>query len=310
MMKLIRRRRRRRRRGSNLKNGFLMKKPAVMSATSVPILVTSTVGKLNEFRVPITLFGTKSGKIITTTTIIDSGAGGSFINWMFVRKHWLTTQKLSKPFHIRTVDGSNSKDGHVTDYCVLTVQIDNRCMIGKFNVTQLSEKDDMLLGVPWLKATAPEINWTNGTIAMARTKRSHFIERVINRGRTKAGNPAYDFTPHRSPTIEEEEDTEEFTPQKKLPRNSPLILKQDAKKKKKKTKKSTPAIPETPDNPPDQIPTSIPEFDATNDTWVGEVACALCVDDIATYPIADDEVLLEYSADGTSVRLIENFDFA
>jgi len=43
-------------------------------------------------------------------------------------------------------------------------------MIGKFNVTQLSEKDDMLLGVPWLKATAPEIDWTNGTIAMARTK--------------------------------------------------------------------------------------------------------------------------------------------
>src|SRR6267154_6201430 len=48
----------------------------------------------------------------------------------------------------------------------------------------------------------------------------------------------------------------------------------------------------------------------TNDTWVGEVACALHVDDVATYPIADDEVLLEYSADRTSVRLIENFDFA
>jgi len=39
-------------------------------------------------------------------------------------------------------------------------------MIGKFNVTQLSEKDDMLLGVPWLKATAPEIDWTKGTISM------------------------------------------------------------------------------------------------------------------------------------------------
>src|SRR6267154_3280001 len=142
----------------------------------------------------------------------------------------------------------------------------------------------MLLGVPWLKATAPEINWTNGTIAMARTKRSRFMEKVINRGRTKAGIPAYDFTPHRSSTIEEEEDMEEFTPRKKLPKNSPFILKQDAKKKKKKkkTKTTTSVIPETPDNPPDQIPTSVPEFDATNDTWVGEVACALRVDDVAT----------------------------
>ena len=66
----------------------------------------------------------------------------------------------------------------------------------------------------------------------------------------------------------------------------------------------------TPNNPPNQIPTSIPEFDATNDTWVGEIACALRVDDIATYPLSNNEVLLEYSADGTSVRLIENFDFA
>src|SRR6267154_6385403 len=121
------------------------------------------------------------------------------------------------------------------------------------------------------------------------------MERVINRGQTKVGIPAYDFTPHRPSTIEEEEDTEEFAPRKKLPKNSPLILKQDAKKKKKKTKKSTSAIPKTPDNPPDQILTSVPEFDATNDTWVGEIACALRVDDVATYPIADDEVLLEYS---------------
>src|SRR6267154_5518187 len=126
-------------------------------------------------------------------------------------------------------------------------------MIGKFNVTQLSEKDDMLLGVPWLKATAPEIDWTNGTIAMARTKRSRFVEKVINRGRTKAGIPAYDFTPHRSSTIEEEEDAEKFAPQKKLPKDSPFILKQDAKKKKrKKTRKPTSAIPETPGNPSDQ----------------------------------------------------------
>src|SRR6267154_2446709 len=126
-----------------------------MSATSVPILVTTTVGKSNEFRVPITLFGTNSGKIITTTTIIDSGAGGSFINWMFVRKHRLTTHKLSKPFHIRTVDGSNSKDGRVTDYCVLAVQIDNRCMIGKFNVTQLSEKRRYATGCSLAKGHSP-----------------------------------------------------------------------------------------------------------------------------------------------------------
>src|SRR6267154_2534780 len=82
------------------------------------------------------------------------------------------------------------------------------------------------------------------------------------------------------------------------------------RKRRKRPKSPHPTSLRPPITPPDQIPTSVPEFDATNDMWVGEVACTLRVDDIATYPIADDEVLLEYSADGTSVRLIENFDFA
>jgi len=145
-------------------------------ATSVspsPVLVTKAVGKKNELRVPVTLFSLKQvGKSLQTTAIVDSGAGGTFISWMFVRKHRITTHKLSKPFHIRTADGSHSKDGKVTDYCTLVIKIDKRYMIGKFNVTQLSERDDILLGYPWLAAISPMIDWKEHTISIPTTRKS------------------------------------------------------------------------------------------------------------------------------------------
>jgi hypothetical protein len=88
------------------------------------IHVTQTVGKKTEFRVPLTLLSTRLSKSIETTAIIDSRASGMFINWMFVRKHSIPTHKLSKPFNIRTADGSHSKGGKITDYCILGIRID------------------------------------------------------------------------------------------------------------------------------------------------------------------------------------------
>jgi hypothetical protein len=130
----------------------------------------------------VTLFSTKqAGKSLQTTAIIDSGAGGTFISWMFVRKHKITTHKLSKPFHIRTADGSHSKDGKVTDFCMLIIKIDHQFMRGKFNITQLSERDDILLGYPWLAATSPDIDWARQTIFMTPTPRSKLIETYLKK---------------------------------------------------------------------------------------------------------------------------------
>ncbi|KAG2344890.1 hypothetical protein BDR05DRAFT_947210 [Suillus weaverae] len=52
------------------------------------------------------------------------------------------------------------------------------------------------------------------------------------------------------------------------------------------------------------MPIETPDFDTMQDVWVQ----AAKVEDIASYPLKDDEVLIEYSSDGTSVRLIENLN--
>jgi hypothetical protein len=256
-------------------------------ATSVsprPVLVTKAVGKNNELRVPVTLFSTKqAGKSLQTTAIVDSGAGGTFISWMFVRKHKITTHKLSKPFHIRTADGSHSKDGKVTDFCMLIIKIDHRFMRGKFNITQLSERDDILLGYPWLAATSPDIDWAKQTISMTPTPRSKLIKTYLKK-----------LLPKRKASISEEI-PESFSPINPLPAGGKRTM-----EKIKKKEKLPPLLPD-PDE--EDSPT---DWDTKEDVWVNETQFAPCIEDPASYPLSDDEVLIEYSVDASSLRLIEN----
>jgi hypothetical protein len=88
------------------------------------VLVTKSVGKKNEFRVPILILSSSKKKTIATTAIIDSGAGATFINESLVKKHNITTRPLALPFNIRTVNGSYSTAGQVTHYCILMVRVD------------------------------------------------------------------------------------------------------------------------------------------------------------------------------------------
>jgi hypothetical protein len=129
-----------------------------MSVSSTCLLYTKTVGWKNEFCVPITIFSVLSKKTIEATAIIDSGAGGTFIDADFVRRNRIRTHQLSRPFHITTVDGSHLKARQVNQYCMLYVRIDKRVMFGKFNITKLSKKDDILLSKPWLSAINPDID--------------------------------------------------------------------------------------------------------------------------------------------------------
>jgi hypothetical protein len=53
-------------------------------------------------------------------------------------------------------------------------------MFRKFNIMKLSNKDDILLGKPWLSAINPNIDWANDTILIPATERSHQVEDKIN----------------------------------------------------------------------------------------------------------------------------------
>ncbi|KIK32594.1 hypothetical protein CY34DRAFT_65699, partial [Suillus luteus UH-Slu-Lm8-n1] len=103
------------------------------------------------------------GKSLQTTAVVDCGASATFIHWMFVRKHGIKVHQFAKPFRIRNADGEVSKR-EITHYCHLAIKIDDRLMIGKFNVMNMSDNDMILLGKPWLSAMNPDINWAKDTL--------------------------------------------------------------------------------------------------------------------------------------------------
>ena len=48
----------------------------------------------------------------------------------------------------------------------LKVKIDERTMYGKFNITKLGRQDQILLGIPWLRAINSVIDWAEETLTL------------------------------------------------------------------------------------------------------------------------------------------------
>ncbi|KAG2078703.1 hypothetical protein BDR04DRAFT_998886 [Suillus decipiens] len=59
-------------------------------------------------------------------------------------------------------------------------------MYGKFNITKLGRRDQILLGIPWLHAMNLVIDWTAKTLALSRTKKLDMIEIDTDTDRKKA----------------------------------------------------------------------------------------------------------------------------
>jgi hypothetical protein len=124
----------------------------------------------------MTLISKTCLKIIEITTVVNSGAAGTFISEDFIKLHKIQIHRLSKPFKVTTADGSLSKSGPITHYCILTVKIDECTMIGKFNITHLGRHNQILLGIPWLCAMDPLIHWKAGMLSLPCTPKFDLIE--------------------------------------------------------------------------------------------------------------------------------------
>jgi len=100
--------------------------------------------------------------------LIDSGATENFISPSFISRYSIPTHSLSKPKIVRNVDGTKNRNGNIEElvnfeiaYLKINGQLKRKMQT--FLILDLGE-DDMILGYPFLQATNPEINWTEGNI--------------------------------------------------------------------------------------------------------------------------------------------------
>ena len=114
-----------------------------------------TVINKNSLFLEVTLEGKKN---VETIALIDSGAGGKFIDQNFAKKEQLETKDLEKPLVVYNVDGTLNKTGTIRKYVELPMVINGRRTMERLLVTGLG-KLKIILGFPWLNKQNPVIDW-------------------------------------------------------------------------------------------------------------------------------------------------------
>jgi hypothetical protein len=98
---------------------------------------------------------------VETLALIDSGAGGMFIDQNYAKNSGFEIRKLDQPLLARNVDGTENKRGRITSFVDLKVEINDRKMDVRLLVTGLGSQR-IILGFPWLNEHNPIIDWKTG----------------------------------------------------------------------------------------------------------------------------------------------------
>jgi hypothetical protein len=123
----------------------------------------------------------------TINALIDSGATKNFISPALVLQFRIPIYGLTKPKIVRNVDGTANSNRTVTKYTSITILYNDQTTAHTFYVIDLGE-DHMLLGMPFLAATNPNIDWTKGA----------FKGTIV-----AAADNAHKWTPHSQSKIRE-----------------------------------------------------------------------------------------------------------
>jgi predicted aspartyl protease len=99
--------------------------------------------------------------------LVDCGATGLFIDREYVKSNRLPTRKLSRSIPVFNVDGTANEAGSISEVVELIIQYDGHSERALFSVTSLG-RQNMILGITWLREHNPEIDWRTGKVEMTR----------------------------------------------------------------------------------------------------------------------------------------------
>ena len=130
-------------------------------------VVRRTMRPLREVWMRIGLERIDTHEGVTVKALLDSGATGMFMDKNFAEKHGFRMDKLERPLIVTNVDGSNNSGGRITHEVECNVYYRGHQERMKFDVCNLG-RTDVILGMPWLVAHNPEIDWKKGKVKMTR----------------------------------------------------------------------------------------------------------------------------------------------
>ena len=104
---------------------------------------------------------------VTVKALLDSGATGIFVDKKFVEEYGFKLEKLDRPTEVKNVNGTSNSGGNITHELEYNVFYRGHHERLRMDVCNLG-RTKMILGMPWLAAHNPEINWEMGEVRMSR----------------------------------------------------------------------------------------------------------------------------------------------
>ena len=137
----------------------------ITSISLSPVLVVKENAKTFSIPLMVQGEGENTNKKFELEALIDSGAGGTFLDWKTAEKYQLELCLLTKPIKVFNVDGTKNKEGLITHCVWMKLLFGNRKISCRFYISGLG-KEQMILGLPWLKQYNPVIDWQKKTIKL------------------------------------------------------------------------------------------------------------------------------------------------
>lgn len=119
----------------------------------------------NHVHIPVLLTGKTRQKEVVA--MVDSGATNTFISRRFIRENHVATRKLKHPILLFNIDGTENKDGSITELALLQMKIRDHMEKVAFSVTDIGP-EDLIIGLDWLRKHNPDINWETGLLQLSR----------------------------------------------------------------------------------------------------------------------------------------------
>jgi len=107
----------------------------------------------------------ESHKGIAVKALLDSRATGLFMDTTFAKEKGFKMEKLKKPLLVRNVDGMANAGGAITHQAICNMFFKGHIERARIDVCNLG-KTELILGMPWLAAHNPEIDWEKGEVKM------------------------------------------------------------------------------------------------------------------------------------------------
>jgi len=104
---------------------------------------------------------------VAVKALLDSRATGLFMNTAFAKEKGFRMKRLKNPLLVRNIDGTVNVGEVITHQVECNMFFKGHVERVRMDMCNLG-KTDVILGMPWLVAHNPEIDWEKGEVRMTR----------------------------------------------------------------------------------------------------------------------------------------------